>query len=143
MFSEFDDVVEEFGVEKIKTIGDSYMIVAGVPQHREDHTTVLYRLSSELHRIAGEFKDNHGNSIKLRIKLNGTSGVRVIGKSKFAFDVWGDTINTAARLEAYGEPGKVHLSAKTYLLIKDDFGLDLTHSEVTMKGKGKVKTYLV
>ena len=144
MFSEFDDVVEEFGVEKIKTIGDSYMIVAGVPQHREDHATVLYRLSSELHRIAGEFKDNHGNSIKLRIGINSGPAVSgVIGKSKFAFDVWGDTINTAARLEAYGEPGKVHLSAKTYLLIKDDFGLNLTHSEVTMKGKGKVKTYLV
>ena len=105
---------------------------------------MLYRLSSELHRIAGDFKDNHGNSIKLRIGINSVPAVSgVIGKSKFAFDVWGDTINIAARLEAYGEPGKVQLSAKTYLLIKDDFGLNLTHSEVTMKGKGKVKTYSV
>ena len=136
-------MVDEFGVEKIKTIGDSYMIVAGVPQHREDHATVLYRVSSELHRLANEFKDNQGNSIKLRIGINSGPAVSgVIGKSKFAFDVWGDTINTAARLEAYGEPGKVHLSEKTYLLIKDDFGLNLPPSEVIMKGKGTVKTYL-
>ena len=105
---------------------------------------MLYRLSSELHRIAGEFKDNHGNSIKLRIGINSGPAVSgVIGKSKFAFDVWGDTINTAARLESLGEPGKVHISERTYQLIKEKFGLNLTQSEVTMKGKGKVKTYLV
>ena len=144
MFSRFDDVVDEFGVEKIKTIGDSYMIVAGIPTHREDHATVLYRLSSELHRIASEFKDNQGNSIKLRIGINSGPAVSgVIGKSKFAFDVWGDTINTAARLESHGEPGKVHISEKTYNLIKEEFGLNLTQSEVSMKGKGMVKTYLV
>ena len=61
----------------------------------------------------------------------------------FAFDVWGDTINTAARLESHGEPGKVHISEKTYNLIKEEFGLNLTQSEVSMKGKGMVKTYLV
>ena len=67
MFSRFDDVVDEYGVEKIKTIGDSYMIVAGVPTHREDHATVLYQLSSELHKIANEFTHNQSNPIKLRI----------------------------------------------------------------------------
>ena len=144
MFSRFDDVVDEYGVEKIKTIGDSYMIVAGVPTHREDHATVLYQLSSELHKIANEFTDNQSNPIKLRIGINSGPAVSgVIGKSKFAFDVWGDTINTAARLESLGEPGKVHISERTYQLIKEKFGLNLTQSEVTMKGKGKVKTYLV
>lgn len=144
IFSEFDDVVEDLGVEKIKTIGDSYMIVAGLPQHREDHAQILYQLCFELHRIAGGFVDDEGNSIRLRIGLNSGPAVSgVIGKTKFAFDVWGDTINTTARLEAHGEPGKVHMSERTYLIIKDQFDLDLEASEVVMKGKGKVTTYLV
>lgn len=144
MFSRFDDVVDEYGVEKIKTIGDNYMIFAGVPTHREDRAKVLYQLSFELHKIANELKDNKGNPIKLRIGINsGPTVSGVIGKSKFAFDVWGDTINTAARLESPAKPGKVHISERTYQLIKEKFGLNLTKSEVTMKGKGKVKTYLV
>ena len=127
MFSRFDDVVDEYGVEKIKTIGDSYMIVAGVPIHREDHATVLYQSSSELHKIANEFTDNQSNPIKLRIGINsGPAVVGVIGKSKFAFDVGGDTIKTAARLESLGEPGKLHISERTYQLIKEKFGLNLT-----------------
>jgi class 3 adenylate cyclase len=143
IFSQFDDVVEKFGVEKIKTIGDSYMIVAGIPQHREDHARVLYQLSFELRRIASEFVDDAKRPIKIRIGLNSGPAVSgVIGKTKFAFDVWGDTINTAARLEAHGEPDKVHMSECTYQLIRDDFELNLNPTEVFMKGKGNVKTYL-
>ena len=119
------------------------MIVAGIPQHREDHARVLYQLSYELRRIAGEFVDDAKRPIKIRIGLNSGPAVSgVIGKTKFAFDVWGDTINTAARLEAHGEPDKVHMSECTYKLIKDDFELDLNPTEVFMKGKGNVKTYL-
>lgn len=143
IFSQFDDAVEKLGVEKIKTIGDSYMIVAGLPKHREDHASVLYQLSFELRRIASEFVDDTKSPIRIRIGLNSGPAVSgVIGKTKFAFDVWGDTINTAARLEAHGEPDKVQMSECTYQLIKGDFELNLKPTEVFMKGKGNVKTYL-
>ena len=144
IFSQFDEAVEKLGVEKIKTIGDSYMIVAGLPKHREDHARVLFQLSFELRRIASEFFDNAKRPIKLRIGLNSGPAVSgVIGKTKFAFDVWGDTINTAARLESHGEPDKVHMSECTYHLIRDYFELNLDATEIFMKGKGNVKTYLI
>ncbi len=143
MFSRFDDLVDQFEVEKIKTIGDSYMVVAGLPEHREDHATILCHLALELHRVAADFTDNEGNPIRLRIGINSGPAVSgVIGKSKFAFDVWGDTINTASRLESYGEPGKIHLSEKTYSMVEGKIDLKASKQDVVMKGKGKLTTYL-
>ena len=88
--------------------------------------------------------DDAKRPIKLRIGLNSGPAVSgVIGKTKFVFDVWGDTINTAARLESHGEPDKVHMSECTYHLIRDYFELNREATEVFMKGKGNVKTYLI
>ncbi len=96
MFSQFDDLTETYGVEKIKTIGDSYMVVSGMPVQKEDHALTLFNLAKEMIKISAQFKDHNGNPIKLRIGINSGPAISgVIGKSKFAFDVWGDTINTA------------------------------------------------
>ena len=111
MFSQFDDLTETYGVEKIKTIGDSYMVVSGMPVQKEDHALTLFNLAKEMIKISAQFKDHNGNPIKLRIGINSGPAISgVIGKSKFAFDVWGDTINTAARLESYGTPCLLYTS---------------------------------
>ena len=143
MFSQFDDLTETYGVEKIKTIGDSYMVVSGMPVQREDHALTLFNLAKEMIKISAQFKDHNGNSIKLRIGINSGPAISgVIGKSKFAFDVWGDTINTAARLESYGSPDCIHMSKNTFDLVnyKDS---NIEHKTIQVRGKGLMETVLV
>ncbi len=143
MFSKFDDLTELYGVEKIKTIGDSYMVVAGMPVARKDHALILFNLAKEMVKISATFKDHNGDPIKLRIGLNSGPAVSgVIGKSKFAFDVWGDTINTAARLESYGTPDCIHMTKTTYkLLNKKEKKVEEKSMEI--RGKGLMDTILI
>ena len=143
MFSQFDDLTEKYGVEKIKTIGDSYMVVSGMPVQREDHALTLFNLAKEMIKISAQFKDHNGNPIKLRIGINSGPAISgVIGKSKFAFDVWGDTINTAARLESYGTPDCIHMSKNTFDLVnyKDS---NIERKTIQIRGKGLMDTVLV
>ena len=143
MFSQFDDLTETYGVEKIKTIGDSYMVVSGMPVQKEDHALTLFNLAKEMIKISAQFKDHNGNPIKLRIGINSGPAISgVIGKSKFAFDVWGDTINTAARLESYGSPDCIHMSKNTFDLVnyKDS---NLERKTIQIRGKGLMDTVLV
>ena len=143
MFSQFDDLAETYGVEKIKTIGDSYMVVSGMPVQREDHALTLFNLAKEMIKISAQFKDHNGNPIKLRIGINSGPAISgVIGKSKFAFDVWGDTINTAARLESYGTPDCIHMSKNTFDLVnyKDS---NIERKTIQIRGKGLMDTVLV
>ena len=143
MFSKFDDLTELYGVEKIKTIGDSYMVVAGMPVARKDHALILFNLAKEMVKISATFNDHNGHPIKLRIGLNSGPAVSgVIGKSKFAFDVWGDTINTAARLESYGSPDCIHMTKVTYeLLNKKEKKVE--EKSIEIRGKGLMDTVLV
>ena len=143
MFSQFDDLTETYGVEKIKTIGDSYMVVSGMPVQKEDHALILFNLAKEMIKISAQFKDHNGNPIKLRIGINSGPAISgVIGKSKFAFDVWGDTINTAARLESYGTPDCIHMSKNTFDLVnyKDS---NIERKTIQIRGKGLMDTVLV
>ena len=143
MFSQFDDLTETYGVEKIKTIGDSYMVVSGMPVQKEDHALTLFNLAKEMIKISAQFKDHNGNPIKLRIGINSGPAISgVIGKSKFAFDVWGDTINTAARLESYGSPDCINMSKNTFDLInyKDS---NIERKTIQIRGKGLMETVLV
>ena len=143
MFSRFDDVVSEHNVEKIKTIGDAYMVVAGLPESRTDHAQILVKMSAKLIEIAEEYNDHEGNPIQLRIGIHSGPAVSgVIGKSKFAFDVWGDTINTAARLESNGEPGRIHLSQKTFDQLQSNLVSGAESQSVDIKGKGVMRTFL-
>ena len=143
MFSKFDDLTESYGVEKIKTIGDSYMVVAGMPVARKDHALILFNLAKEMVKISATFNDHNGNPIKLRIGLNSGPAVSgVIGKSKFAFDVWGDTINTAARLESYGSPDCIHMTKTTYELLNNKEE-KVEEKSIEIRGKGLMDTVLV
>ena len=144
IFSRFDDVVLEHNVEKIKTIGDAYMVVAGLPEPRTDHAQILVEMSATLIEIASEYNDHEGNPIQLRIGIHSGPAVSgVIGKSKFAFDVWGDTINTAARLESNGKPGRIHLSQRTFDQLESNLTFGAKSQSIEIKGKGVMKTFLI
>ena len=142
MFSKFDDLTEKYGIEKIKTIGDSYMVVAGLTSEKKEHAAILFEFGKELIKIASSYSDHKGEPITLRVGINSGPAVSgVIGKSKFSFDIWGDTINTAARLESYGSPGRIHMSTQTFKLINKKIKHEKRNIEI--KGKGLIESILI
>ncbi len=135
VFTHFDLLVERCGVEKIRTIGDSYMVAAGVPVPRHDHAEVLCTLALDMLAYAETCP------FSFRIGINsGPVVAGVIGTRKFQYDIWGDTVNTASRMESHGEPDSVQISDATYQLVKDRF-VATSRGEVQVKGKGAVTTW--
>ena len=142
MFSKFDDLTEKYGIEKIKTIGDAYMVVAGLTKEEKEHASILFEFGQELIKIASSYSDHKGEPITLRVGINSGPAVSgVIGKSKFSFDIWGDTINTAARLESYGSPSRIHMSTQTFKLINKKIKHEKRNIEI--KGKGLIESILI
>jgi len=144
LFTDFDDLVDRHGVEKIKTIGDAYMAAAGVPRERPDHAHVLAALALEMCAVASRHTRGDGTAIRLRIGIDsGPLVAGVIGRRKFIYDLWGDTVNVASRMESHGVPGRIQIGEPTYELVKDDFVCE-PRGEIEVKGKGSVRTwYLV
>ncbi|HNN91778.1 MAG TPA: adenylate/guanylate cyclase domain-containing protein [Pseudomonadota bacterium] len=143
IFSRFDSVVDQLGLEKIKTIGDAYMAAAGVPRRRTDHASAIAELALSLQEITRSIAETRGLPLAIRIGLHsGPVVAGVIGRRKFAYDLWGDTVNTAARLESHGLPSEIQMSAAT----RDALGskwLVEDRGPVTLKGKGTVQAYLL
>lgn len=143
VFSAFDGLVENCGVEKIRTIGDNYMVASGVPTRRADHAIGLAQLALDMISASRDVSRLNGQRIEFRIGINsGPLVAGVIGTSKFHYDVWGDTVNVASRMESHGEPGRVQISASTYELIKDEFVCE-PRGPIEVKGKGKMETWFV
>lgn len=141
VFSAFDRLVEKYQLEKIKTIGDAYMVVGGVPVPAEGHAAAIADMALEMQRVAQQFTDPLGQPLQLRIGMNtGTVVAGVIGIKKFSYDLWGDTVNVASRMESQGTPGKVQVTEATYRYLTDDFLLEPAR-EMLIKGKGKMPTY--
>lgn len=141
-FNVFDNIMERNGLEKIKTIGDAYMAVCGMPSLNLEHPKNTVRAALEIRDfIEQRSRDNHHFSVRIGIH-SGSVVAGIVGVKKFAYDIWGDTVNTAARMESNGEAGKVNISETTYQLVKDDFGCEY-RGEITVKGKGKMKMYFV
>jgi class 3 adenylate cyclase len=136
VFSHFDDLAERHDIEKIKTIGDCYMMAAGVPRKCDNHAQVLTHVGLAMLRyVEGRSFDGVGR-ISLRIGINsGPVVAGVIGRTKFIYDLWGDTVNVASRMECHGTSGKLQITASTYELIKDDFVCEPKGS-IIVKGKG-------
>jgi adenylate cyclase len=143
VFSEFDRLVERHGLEKIKTTGDAYMVVSGVPTARADHAQALAVLAMEMREAATAFRDPRGRNVPIRIGISsGPVVAGVVGTRKFFYDVWGDAVNVAARMETTGSAGRIHVSRDAYERLKDEFVLE-ARGEIDVKGKGRMPTWFL
>ncbi len=146
-FQAFDAIINRNGLEKIKTIGDSYMAAAGLPKEREDHAIAAIQAAIDINTFLAGWRSRQKKLGRqdwpMRIGIHsGPVIAGVVGAHKFAFDIWGDTVNTAARIEANGQVGKINISAATYELVKDQFRC-VPRGQVLVKGKGKLEMYWV
>jgi adenylate cyclase len=142
-FSFFDSLLDKYDVEKIRTIGDSYMAVSGVPHRHTDHAQALVRMALEMRDYISTHTFRNGQRVNFRIGINSGSMIAgVIGRRKFVYDVWGDAVNIASRMESHGLGGAVQITQTTYELIKDEFVCE-PRGTVNVKGKGEMEVWLV
>ena len=143
IFSRFDELVDQYGLEKIKTIGDEYMVAAGIPIPREDHAQALANFALAMRDSLEEYNEIAGTNLQLRIGINsGPVVAGVIGKRRFLYDLWGDSVNTASRMESHGIPGEIQVSEATRDLLDGQFTF-IDRGIIDIKGKGPMQTYLL
>lgn len=141
LYTEFDALVEKYGLEKIKVSGDSYMVASGVPQPRPDHVEALADLALDMADVAAGIKDRHGHAVPLRIGLaTGPVVAGVVGSRRFFYDVWGDAVNVASRMETTDTEGRIQVPEVVYERLKSDFVLQ-ERGDVEVKGKGVMRTW--
>lgn len=141
IFSEFDRLAEVHNVEKIKTIGDAYMAAAGLPLPSTDHADAIAAMALDMQRVIEHFHWPDGSPMQLRIGIHTGSVVAgVIGIKKFSYDLWGDTVNVAARMESHGEAGKIQITATTHAALSGRFHCE-RRGCLNVKGKGEMETY--
>lgn len=138
-FTAFDEIIERHGLEKIKTIGDAYMAVCGLPQPTADHAQAVVRAALEI----ASFMERQSGKFQVRIGINsGPVVAGIVGIKKYAYDIWGDTVNTAARMEQHSTAGKINISEATYTLVKEEFKCHL-RGNIAVKNKGEVAMYYI
>jgi adenylate cyclase len=141
LFSRFDELVERHGLEKIKTVGDCYMAAAGVPDPRHDHARRAALLALDMRDAVASSAVAGQPGLELRIGVNsGPVVAGVIGRKRFLYDLWGDAVNTANRMESHGTPGEIQITRETYELLKDEF-VCRPRGTITVKGKGEMETW--
>lgn len=143
LFSAFDELVEKHGLEKIKTIGDEYMAVVGAPIPRTDHAQGIAELALGIQQVMFDYNQKHQTDYAIRIGINsGPVVAGVIGTKKFSFDLWGETVNIASRMESLAAPNQIQVTEKTYGLLRGRYAFE-ERGEVEVKGKGMTKTYFL
>lgn len=143
VFTAFDDIADRHGVEKIKTIGDAYMVAAGLPERRDDHAPALAHVALEMVAVVQALRAELGSGLDVRIGIHsGPVVAGVIGRRKFAYDLWGDVVNTAARMESHGVPGSVQVTQATASLLGDTWLLE-PRGLLEVKGKGPMAVFLL
>ncbi|MDQ2933374.1 MAG: adenylate/guanylate cyclase domain-containing protein [Chloroflexota bacterium] len=142
LFTRFDELAVEHGVEKIKTIGDSYMAVAGAPNPRPDHAEAALGMGRAMLTAFADWRAANASELEMRIGLaSGSVVAGVIGQKRILFDLWGDTVNLASRMESSGVPGRIQVAPSTWQLLRD--GADFEQREpMEIKGLGPMATYL-
>ncbi|MDY6803074.1 MAG: adenylate/guanylate cyclase domain-containing protein [Cyanobacteriota bacterium] len=143
IFSAFDLLVEKYGLEKIKTIGDAYMVVGGLPKPRPDHAEAIAEFALDILTEIDRLNRNIDRSFKVRVGINTGSAIAgVIGIKKFIYDLWGDTVNTASRMESHGLTGRIQVSDATYQILRDKYLFE-PRGRISVKGKGEMMTYFL
>ncbi len=143
VFSSFDELVLRFGLEKVKTIGDAYMLVGGAPDPRKDHAEAAAEMALAMLEMLAQFNKATGKELSMRIGMHtGPVVAGVIGSQKYAHDLWGSTVNTASRMESSGMAGRIHVSEATYLRLHQRYNLE-ERGLITVKGIGEIKTYFL
>jgi adenylate cyclase len=143
IFSAFDELCRQLQIEKIKTIGDAYMAAAGVPLPRADHAEVMADFA--LAMLAALERVNAAAEVPFQMRIGIHTGpvvAGVIGTHRFIYDVWGDTVNVASRLEAYGMPGRIHVSERTRRALEHRYEFE-ARDELSIKGMGPIRTFLL
>jgi class 3 adenylate cyclase len=140
IFSTFDELTEKHGLEKIKTIGDAYMVVGGLPIPKPDHAEAVAQMALDMQKAIAHFQAKYSEQLQIRIGINTGSVVAgVIGTKKFIYDLWGDAVNVASRMESSGVPGKIQVTEATYeRLERYEFE---QRGQVAVKGRGEMTTY--
>jgi adenylate cyclase len=143
LFSSMDRAVNELGLEKIKTIGDSYMLVGGLTRHRRDHLEAVAELALAMSGLAANCSRQFGESLTLRIGIDvGPVVAGVIGQQRFGYDLWGDTVNTASRMASYGVPGHIQVTDHVVQRLSPQYEFE-TRGPIQIKGKGAMQVYLL
>lgn len=141
IFSAFDTLAEKYGLEKIKTIGDAYMVVGGLPNPSAEHAVSVAKFALEMRSELQRINKSLGELFDIRIGINcGPVVAGVIGIKKFTYDLWGDTVNVASRMESHGKPGEIHISESFYKKVRSHYDCE-SRGTVIIKGKGEMKTY--
>lgn len=143
IFSSFDHLCDHYQLEKIKTIGDAYMVVGGLPNPQNNHAEAIALMALSMQEEVARFNTQNHRNINIRIGINtGPVVAGVIGKKKFIYDLWGDAVNTASRMESHGISGEIQVTDTTYQILKDKFIFE-ERGLIDIKGKGQMKTYLL